>query len=115
MTQLRASSLSPQDMLLLRNWGQDLFRAFGETPYLVGSAARAESYRDVDVRLMMDDDQFALLTGNTQRLDALNLAFTLWGRMVTGLPIDFQFQDTTTTNDEHNGIRNALAHYAVSQ
>src|SRR6202042_2346085 len=35
--------------------------AFGDCPYLVGTAGLggASGYRDVDVRLMLDDDEFA--------------------------------------------------------
>lgn len=108
MTKRRATSLSPPEFYLLEHWGRTIRLSFGEHPYLVGSVARAEEWRDVDVRLMLPDDHFAELAPNPPQLAALNVAMSLWGQHVTGLPIDFQFQDTTTTNAEHNGIRNAL-------
>lgn len=108
MTRRRATSLSPPEFFLLEHWGRTIRMSFGEPPYLVGSVARAEEWRDVDVRLMLSDDRFADLAPNSRQLIALNVAMSMWGRHVTGLPIDFQFQDTTTTNAEHHGIRNAL-------
>lgn len=90
----RATSLSPQDHFLLDQWGRQMREAFpGDTggPYLVGSVARAEAvWRDVDVRHLLTDP--FLLDGPQPRLRTLNVALTLWGRQVTGLPLDFQFQ-----------------------
>lgn len=74
----RSTSLSPPDRSLLEAWGRQLDEAFGELPYLVGSVARAEEWRDVDVRLMLDDDDFLTLVGEDQRrLPALNLSISL--------------------------------------
>lgn len=84
----RATALSPQDIFLLDQWGRQLSEGFGETPYLVGSAERGGPYRDVDVRML---DPFKM-TVSPLALRTLNVAVTLWGRQVTGLPIDFQFQ-----------------------
>lgn len=85
----RATSLGPQDIYLLDQWGRQLREAFGETPYLVGSVARAEStWRDVDLRML---DPLKLGNRHLAR-HALNVAMSLWGRHMTGLPIDFQFQ-----------------------
>lgn len=111
--QRRATSLSPQDMLLLNQWGDSLCAAFGEIPYLVGSVARAEAtWRDVDVRLMLDAAAFQALTAfdseGGDKLAALNLAFTLWGRLVTGLPIDFQFQSVEEWREHDGEPRNPL-------
>lgn len=107
----RATSLSPPDIFLLAGWGESLSAAFdGGRPYLVGSVARAEpDWRDVDVRLILPDDDFAALTGGKpERLRTLNAALSLWGRQVTGLPIDFQLQDMTTANAEHDGPRHRI-------
>ena len=97
-------SIGPQDAFLLDQWGRQLRDAFGVTPYLVGSVARAEAvWRDVDVRMLCGDWP----AENPARLAALNLSVTLWGRQVTGLPIDFQFQPPREW-DSHDGIRNPL-------
>ncbi len=77
-------------------------------PYLVGSAAQGLPWRDIDVRLILPDRRFAELTEADPdeeqappepRHMALNVAFTVWGQRVTGLPIDFQFQSMTVAND----------------
>lgn len=108
VAQKRATSLSPPDFLLLDQWGRQLTEAFGETPYLVGSVARAErEYRDVDVRVLLPDEA-RWLAASKLRLRSLNLAVTLWGRQVTGLPIDFQFQATKEFHAEDGGRRSAL-------
>lgn len=106
----RATFLGPAEMLLLQQWGERIGEAFPpHFPYLVGSALHRPDFRDVDVRLMLDDDEFEALTGGDRyRLRCLKLSFTLWGKLVTGLPIDFQFQDTTKANAEYAGRRNAL-------
>ena len=102
VVQSRATSLSPQDFMLLDQWGRQLDEAFGETPYLVGSVARAaDHYRDVDVRM---DSPHIWLTKSKVRLRAMNLAISLWGRQVTGLSIDFQFQHGKEFH-EHDGER----------
>lgn len=82
----RATALSPQDVFLLDQWGRQLAEAFDTTPYLVGSVLNGGTYRDVDVRMVSTEPM------QPPKRQALNLAVTLWGRQVTGLPIDFQFQ-----------------------
>jgi hypothetical protein len=37
-----------------------------------------------------------------------NLAWSMLGRQMTGLPIDFQIQQQTLANDEFDGPRSAL-------
>lgn len=86
-------------------------RAFdGGPPYLVGTAAdgTASTYRDVDVRLMLDDDEFAAVCPTQARWEALCLAFGAYLRERTGLPIDFQIQRTREANERFNGRRNPL-------
>lgn len=102
MSQRRATSLGPTEMFLLRTWASTLREAFGAMPYLVGSVARDEEWRDVDVRVMLDDDD--PLLADRRRARALNVALTLWGQHVTRLPIDCQLQATTEGNT-HDGPR----------
>ena len=78
-----------------------------EVAYLVGSALTTAEHRDVDVRLMLDDDAYQALTG-VVCLDDINLAVSLWGQQVTGLPIDFQIQRTAEWNDLPHGRRHPL-------
>lgn len=84
---------------MLNSWGADLYRAFGQTAYMVGSATQGKSWRDVDVRMILDDDDYDRLCGpkvnpdfTNARWAALVTSISLWGKAVTGLPIDFQFQ-----------------------
>lgn len=112
----RATSLSPQDFLLLDQWGRQLDEAFGDTPYLVGSVSRAaRDYRDVDVRMLLSDQ--ALWLAHTKlTLRCINLSVSLWGRQVTGLPIDFQFQPDEEFHSYDTERRSALGistHFAV--
>jgi len=58
---------------------------------------------------MLPDDEYAAYFGDfPQRLVIWNLAWTALGCDMTGLPIDFQFQDHTHTNEEYPGVRSAL-------
>lgn len=104
----RGSALSPQDKYLLDQWGRQLREAFGDTAYLVGSAGYGGERhpRDVDVRMLLPKG--AGWVARTQaRLWAINVAVSTWGRTVTGLPIDFQFQPADDFHAE-NGYRSAL-------
>lgn len=107
----RATLLSPPDYTLLDNWGAQLHATFGAFPYLVGSVLREDGYRDVDVRLPLEDLDPLLAA---PRLRVLNMALSLWGRQVTGLPIDFQFQSLTEFRGE-KGPCNPFGVRAVSE
>lgn len=85
-----------------------LLDAFGHPPFLVGSVMDRPDYRDVDVRLMLPDEQYAAMFPNKYAQLLLNAAVSDWLKAQTGLPIDFQFQDTTRANEEHPGKRNPL-------
>ena len=81
-------------------------RAFdGEPPYLVGTAGMggAESYRDVDVRLMLDDEEFAAVCPTQARWELLCLAVSAYLSERTGLPVDFQIQRTAEANERFGG------------
>lgn len=102
----RASYLSPPQMFALDHACKPIAEAFGRTPYLVGSVLTTPDYRDVDVRLMLPDKRF-------RKLDSLVRIFigittSAWLSAQTGLPIDFQLQDTTGANLHHPGVRNPL-------
>lgn len=99
----RGTSLGPHDQFMLEQWGRQLKEAFGNRPYLVGSVMRGGACRDVDVRMV--SPKRWLNQPNVRR--AVNLSVSLWGRQVTGLPIDFQFQSPDEFAAE-TGIRSAL-------
>lgn len=99
----------------LEAFGQAVADAFGHCPYHVGSSATSKTWRDVDVRLILDDDRFhALFPGfaSAHHIDAwwslFCAAMSELGRARTGLPIDFQVQSMTEANEKHHGIRNPL-------
>ena len=71
--------------------------ALHETCYMVGSATDSREFRDVDVRVIMNDDKFDMLfgktEGNTEPFWSLFcMAVSAWLRDRTGLPVDFQVQ-----------------------
>lgn len=90
----------------------DLARVFGgNCPYLVGSVLDRADFHDVDVRLMLPDKKFKKMFSNKAWLLKANAAISAELAQATGLPIDFQFQDTTEANLEYKGRRHALGMY----
>lgn len=98
-------------------YGLIVFDAFGARPYLVGSCLIRRDFRDVDVRVILPDDEFEVLFGEgmiatehraNPKLSAINMAFSSLGKEMTDLPIDFQIDQMTRANTEHDGPRNAL-------
>lgn len=100
--------------ILLTQWGFQLRRVFGTMPYVVGSCAKGKGWRDVDVVVMLEDDEFDRWFGplgdrtGAPIWEAICLSFSLWGREVTGLPIDFKVQRTADANEKHKGPRCAI-------
>lgn len=83
--------------------------------YVVGSCLERADWRDVDVRLMLDDATFAREFPNAgehwehdARWLLLTVAISEYLSKRTGLPIDFQFQPQTHANARHQGKRNAI-------
>lgn len=104
----------PQGMLL-NEFGERCRAAFGEVAYHVGSSLDAmgvkgpAAWRDVDVRLMLDDEIWQAMQlgdpanphGNA-KWRALCIVFSDYGRHLTGLPIDFQLQQRTHANTNYS-------------
>jgi hypothetical protein len=116
----------PQGMLL-NEFGMRLWDAFGEVAYHVGSSLSAmydkksvaRAWRDVDVRLMLDDTEWERMgLGDPEnphmnrKWRAFCIVFSDYGRHLTGLPIDFQLQQRTHANahykQELGCLRSAL-------
>jgi hypothetical protein len=97
----------PQE-ILLRRFGNYVYDAFGEMPYHVGSSLRGkDNWRDVDVRVLLPDEEWERLGLGDPRIPqtnarwtAITLAWSTFGRAMTGLPIDFQLQQRTAANAE---------------
>lgn len=94
--------------LHLQYFGDLLFHAFGEYAYHVGSSLNGKTWRDVDVRIMLDKGIYATMgfgdpkrPQENDRWCAYVMAFSELGRKVTGLPIDFQIQETDTANADY--------------
>jgi predicted nucleotidyltransferase len=101
--------------ILLDAFGQWLYEAFDETAYLVGSAAVGKEWRDIDVRLMLDDPEFFDTFPGYRKhhqQDAkwalMCAAISLLGKHMTGLPVDFQIQRAEQANRDFKGIREPL-------
>lgn len=94
---------------LLHNWGEQVSILFNrESVYHVGSSLRKGSYRDVDVRVILDDKDFAKLEDMLDT-EYLRLCISLWGQKVTGLPIDFDVQPRTHANQAYPEPRNCIS------
>lgn len=97
------------DELLLCDWARRVRKLFLDVmPYQVGSSLTDRDFRDVDVRVMLEEKQFDVLSANID-IERLNLCVSLWGQKVTGLPIDFQVQQRDQANNEYgHKIRSAI-------
>lgn len=106
------SALSPRQMFLLDHACQPLREAFPSYgPYLVGTASERGPYRDVDVRLIMEDIEFDKLSSaiGMPAIWFLGLGLGQYLASLTGLPIDFQIQRATEANATHgHKMRNPL-------
>lgn len=107
----RTDQLTTVEMYNLDAACRAIHTAFGQPAYLVGTAGvgGAATYRDVDVRLMLDDAEFAAVCPTRERWEALCLAFGAYLNERTGLPIDFQIQRTAEANERYGDLpRNPL-------
>lgn len=102
--------------LWLHEFGRLVRQAFGRTPYLVGSAVDSKEWRDVDVVVMLDPDEWDAMfhgapagaIGAIPKARALCMAFSALGQQMTGLPIDFKIQQVDWANERHDKPREAL-------
>lgn len=118
-----ASGVGMPAALWLDEFGAICADFFGAHVYHVGSStgiASERNWRDVDVRVILTDEEYAELglgdpahPHHNRRWVALTLAFTALGRQMTGLPIDFQVQQQSYANEKHAGARSALGIIAL--
>lgn len=90
-------------------------RAFDSHPYLVGSSLVKRDYRDVDVRLILEDEKYDQMFGAQIERESRNAYWSLLCTSISmflstssGLPVDFQIQRQTQANEKHKGPRDAL-------
>jgi hypothetical protein len=103
--------------LYLDEFGSQVWSAFGTPPYLVGSALTNKTYRDVDVRLILDDETYESMgfgdpnhQSQNGKWVSLCMAYSALGKQITGLPIDFQIQQQSLANEQHKGHRSSIGH-----
>lgn len=103
--------------LYLQQFGEHVRHAFGgNVAYWVGSSLTDKSgWRDVDVRLILSDEDYAARGFGDPAQQHHNrcwvstvLAWSAFGKALTGLPIDFQIQQRTDANEKYKGQRSAL-------
>lgn len=107
----RGSFLLLVDFERLEAWAKDVAELFdGDVPYLVGSVNERPDFRDVDLRLILQDETFDAQFGDRPvKVRVLNHAISTWGQRETGLPIDFQVQRSTEANAQFSGqVRNPM-------
>jgi len=108
----RASYLTVSQQYVL-NVACRALAPFGYGTFHVGSSLTNPDYHDVDLRCILDDDEYGRLIGgrgSKERLAFLNTAISEWIAARTGLPIDFQFQQQTDANAKFKGRRNSVGH-----
>jgi hypothetical protein len=102
--------------LKLGEFGQIVMDAWPDAIgcFHVGSSLFGKTWRDVDVRLMLDDEDFRAEFGadlprhDLPRWRAMCRAYAALGEQMTGLPIDFQIHPMTWANDTYPEPRSAL-------
>jgi len=98
-----------------------LVKAYDCSIYHVGSSLERPDWRDVDLVMILDDEQFerefpnAPLSGASWELDpkwlVLTVSLSQWLAEKSGVPVDFKFQPRTFANEHHNGRRNPIGRY----
>ncbi len=85
-----------------------LSQTFHYNVYLVGSVLTKPNFRDVDLRCMLEDEDYDKLFMSPYKdlncdhmRQVMNISISAWLKSVTGLPIDFQFQKTSEANKEY--------------
>jgi hypothetical protein len=119
----KASYVGAPAIFLLERECKSILRAFWSDEgvvglYRVGSSLERPDWRDVDVRLIMDDKSFKTLFPKCDpsrcnwefddRWLLLTTAISAHLSRVTGLPVDFQFQPMSHANARHSGRRDAI-------
>jgi hypothetical protein len=99
VTQVRPWGAGMPAWMWLHEFGDLCEQAFGAPVFLVGSALKTKTPRDIDVRVQMVDGPFDDLFGEHANFGkagtawaAICLAFAALGKQMTGKPIDFQVQ-----------------------
>ena len=107
----RRCGLDTSELETLDRACSPLAEAFGVCTYLVGTAAFCENFRDVDVRTMLDDEDFDRRFGGKDGDVFWSVFCYSVGKLLreqTGMNIDYQVQRCTQANENHNGTRDPI-------
>lgn len=117
-----ASYLSPPDLHRL-DWAcHPIRRAFGQPPYLVGSALTRPDFRDIDLRLILPDERLVELFGEDVAHGTpeqptpsglwllLNVTLSDYIAKAAHVPwtIDFQIQSRSEADEYSGQMRNPM-------
>ena len=117
----RVMYLSVEELWRLSHAVRPIEDAFGgKTVYLVGSVLERQDWRDVDLRMILNDAEFKDIfvppCGTTDHISAplydqfrmlFQTSLTFMLRHQTGLPVDFQFQ-SHSESVQFDGKRNPV-------
>lgn len=99
----------------LNECGRILRDAFGHHAFLVGSATHTKDWRDLDVVMILDDDEWDAMFGRYQlplytnaKWALLCSAISVWMMQVVDAQVDFKIQRRTQANEDNQGRREAL-------
>ncbi|HET6917326.1 MAG TPA: hypothetical protein VFH56_14630 [Acidimicrobiales bacterium] len=110
----RRCYLSTMDLYRLELACRPLHKLIGDAiggVYLVGSTWTTAAYRDVDVRMILEDPRFDALFPEPDQWSVFCYAVSRWLAADTGLPVDFQVQRMTEANERFGDKpRNPLGH-----
>jgi hypothetical protein len=111
----KANYIGAPAIFILESACQQINKAFGGKCYLVGSAIQCADWRDIDIRFIMEDNEFANLFPDAGQHWEQDIRWLLLTILISkelskccGHPVDFQFQPRTHANERHNGPRHAL-------
>ena len=126
-----SAGIGPHNALMLDMFGDLAASAWGATAYQVGSSLTSETWRDVDVRVLVEHHEFLRMfydpTGGGRSWNVADrlsepswkahmLAWSKLGEALTGLPIDFQVEPIDEANERYpNEPRSALGTRAAQQ
>ncbi len=121
----KASYVGVPAIFELRMACNHLEKGFAGETYLVGSSLVKPSWRDVDIVMIMDDEDFEKEFPNAGSKDCrwefdpkwlvMTCSISKWLSEKTGLPIDFKFQPQTWANEHHNGRRAGIGMFIVGE
>lgn len=107
----RATRLGVDQVRAIDQFAELLFVMFPHQHGVVhcGSSLTRDDWRDVDLRVVLDDTDVAMLASHIELAD-LHMLLSRWGQQVTGLPIDCQLQPLSEHQQEMFAPNGAVRH-----